>query len=191
MKMTRMSHFFATMLLGVALNAQTTGGELGEHDKAFVKEAAMGGLMEVQLGQTAKQKAQAADVKQFGTRMATDHGKANAELKQLARRKGETLPTTLEGKQKSMVEDLGKVSGTDFDKQYIEEMVKDHAADVGKFKQMSMNASDAELKAWAAKTLPVLEQHLKSVKGIATKLNLDVNKLESEGQQEAEQAMTH
>lgn len=149
---------------------------LGGADKKFFKEAASGGMMEVQLGQLAKDKAQSQEVKDFGGRMVADHGKANDELKQLAQQKKWTMPTKLEHKHKSMIDKVQKTSGPDFDKKYMEGMVKDHVKDIEDFRKATEKVKDPELKAWAQKTLPVLEQHLQSAKGIAGKLGVDVEK---------------
>lgn len=146
---------------------------LGGEDKKFFKEAASGGMMEVQLGQLASDKAQSQDVKNFGSRMVTDHGKANDELKQLAQQKKWTLPKKLEPKHKSMVEKMQKVSGSEFDKQYMKGMVMDHAKDVEDFRKAAQKVKDPELKAWAEKTLPVLEQHHQMAKETARKVGVD------------------
>lgn len=154
-------------------------------DKKFFNEAAGGGVMEVQLGQIAQQKAQSQEVKDFGTRMVNDHGEANEELKQLARQKNQKLPGRLESKQMKLVDKLSKLSGADFDKEYMEVMVKDHARDVSDFRNVGTKAKDPDLNAWAGKTLAVLEDHLKQARNVAQKLGVDVNKAEQEGTQEA------
>ena len=110
---------------------------------------------------TAKEKASNADVKQFGERMVTDHGKANDELKQWAQEKNVTLPTELDARHKATRDRLSKLSGDTFDKAYMREMVSDHQKDVAAFKKESSAAHDSDLKAWAGKTLPTLEEHLK------------------------------
>ena len=51
--------------------------------------------------------------------------------------------------------------GAEFDRAYMHEMVEDHDTDVKKFRQEAEHANDADLKAFAQKTLPVLEQHQK------------------------------
>lgn len=122
--------------------------------------------MEVELGQLAQQKAQAVSVKDFGTRMVTDHSKANDELKALAAQKNLQYPTELEHKQRSMVDKLAKLSGSDFDKKYMKMMVKDHTKDVKEFHKAVKKVKDADLNAWAAKTLPTLEQHLQQAKDV-------------------------
>ena len=136
-------------------------GAVSAADRAFVKEAAIGGMAEVDFGNLAKEKASNADVKQFGDRMVTDHGKANDELKQWAQQKNVTLPTELDAKHKATHDRLSKLSGDTFDKAYMREMVSDHQKDVAAFKKQASAAHDSDLKAWASKTLPTLEEHLK------------------------------
>jgi len=133
----------------------------GKSDSTFVQQAAMDGLAEVQLGQTAAQNATQPEVKQFGQRMAADHGKANDELKALASQKGMTLPTELDAKHKAHVEQMSKMTGAAFDKAYMQHMVSDHQQAVALFQKESKGGADADVKAWAAKTLPTLQEHLK------------------------------
>jgi len=126
----------------------------------FVREAAIGGMAEVALGQLASGKASSADVKQFAERMVADHGKANTELKSLAEKRGLTVPTEVDAKHKQTMDKLSKLSGPAFDRAYMDEMRKDHKKDVNEFKQQSMKGSDPEIKAWAATTLPTLQEHM-------------------------------
>jgi putative membrane protein len=129
-------------------------------DHAFVMEAAMGGMAEVELGQLAKDKAQSEPVKTFADRMVTDHGKANDELKTLAQQKNITLPTDSGAKHKATKDRLSKLSGAAFDKAYMQEMLTDHRKDVSEFQKESRTGKDPDVKAWAAKALPTLEEHL-------------------------------
>src|SRR5437667_5933418 len=100
-------------------------GQLSARDYRFVREAARGGMEEVQMGQLAQQKGTSQTVKDFGQRMVTDHNKANDELKQIASQKGATLPATLTRRENSALDDLQKLSGKDFDKKHAAQMVKD------------------------------------------------------------------
>jgi putative membrane protein len=124
-----------------------------------MEEAAVGGMAEVEMGKLAQQKAANDQVKQFGSRMATDHSKANDELKSLAASKGVTLPASVDKKHQKDMDELSK--SKKFDHEYMEMMVKDHKKDVADFRKHSTGAKDADLRAWAAKTLPTLEEHLK------------------------------
>jgi putative membrane protein len=155
-----------------ASKVQGTSGTLTAADKAFVKEAAIGGMAEVELGNLVKDKATNDDVKQFGDRMVTDHSKANDELKAWARQNNVTLPTQLDPTHKALINRLSKLSGAAFDKAYMRDMVKDHTEDVAKFRKESKTAANPDLKAWAAKTLPTLEDHLKEAKDTASKVGV-------------------
>jgi putative membrane protein len=126
--------------------------------------------MEVELGKLAEQKASNDAVKQFGQRMATDHAKAGQELAQLATGKGIELPKQPDRKSQAEKDRLSKASGSTFDREYVKMMVKDHEKDVAAFKRASKDAKDPDVKAWAAKTLPTLEDHLKSIKQIASQV---------------------
>jgi putative membrane protein len=118
-------------------------------------------MAEVELGKLAGDKAQSEQVKQFGHRMAQDHAKANDELKSLAQQKNIMLPSTLDAKDKATVDRLSKLSGAAFDRAYMQDMLQDHRKDVNEFRKESQSGKDPEVKAWAAKTLPTLEEHLR------------------------------
>jgi putative membrane protein len=157
-------------------SATTTGEGAGtltvmsNEDKEFVVKAGMGGLAEVQMGNLALQKASSADVKAFAQRMVTDHSKANAELAQFATTKGLALPTELADEHKAGYDHLNGLSGAEFDKAYMQHMVSDHEKDVAEFDKASTSATDADLKAWAGKTLPTLKAHLEQAKTTARKV---------------------
>lgn len=148
----------------------TTASSLSAEDKEFMTKAAIGGMAEVAGGQMASSKATDAGVKAFGSRMVTDHGKANDELKTLAAQKGMALPTDVDAEHKDMADKMSKKSGKDFDKAYMDDMVKDHEKVVAAFQKASQNAADPDLKAWATKTLPTLQDHLKMAKETQSKL---------------------
>ncbi len=133
----------------------------GSADVNFIMDAAKGGMAEVQLGQLAADKGSSDEVKKFGQRMVTDHSKAGDELKALAQSKSITLPTTLDAKDKAVHDRLAKLSGAAFDRAYMQHMLTDHRKDVSEFKKESSSGKDSDVKAWAAKTLPTLEDHLK------------------------------
>jgi len=136
----------------------------------FANEAAQGGLAEVQLGRLALEKAADPSVREFGRRMVSDHSKAGTELKALAAKKGMQLPADMNSDQKSEMDKLAKLSGPDFDKEYMSAMVKDHEDDVKAFETQSKNGNDAEVKAFAAKTLPTLQEHLQMARDAAQKV---------------------
>jgi putative membrane protein len=126
-------------------------------DRGFVMNAAKGGMGEVALGQLAQQKASGDAVKQFASHMVDDHGKANDELKQLADSKGIMLPAAPPADPKA--QRLQTLSGAAFDRAYMTMMVADHKKTIALF-QKGAQARDADIKAFATKTLPTLKSHL-------------------------------
>lgn len=133
-------------------------------DRTFVDHAAQGGMAEVALGKLAVVRAGNAQVKSFGQRMIDDHGKANEELKALLQSKGVQLPAESDRSHDRDANRLGKLEGADFDREYMKHMVSDHEKDVKDFEKASRDARDADVKAWAAKTLPTLQQHLEQAR---------------------------
>src|SRR5437016_2997677 len=141
-----------------AKGAAKAGSKLSAADKTFMMNAAKGGMMEVEWGKLAAQNGQNADVKKFGSRMVTDHSKANSELMALAKEEGVALPGAKSpGKWKS-------------DKDYMDMMVKDHQADLAEFQREAQGGTDPDLKAFAAKYSKVVQQHLDLAKQTQSKL---------------------
>jgi putative membrane protein len=149
-----------------ATGEQAGMGNLTSQDRNFVMEAAMGGMMEVELGRIAAQQGMSDAVKQFGQRMVDDHSKANQELMTLASSKGITLPTTLGEKHRAHVTKLSGMTGANFDREYVKMMVSDHRKDVNEFEKQSTRGTDADLKAFATKTLPTLQEHLQMAEAL-------------------------
>lgn len=136
-------------------------------DTHFVKKAAEGGMAEVEFGKLAEQKASNDQVKKFGERMVTDHSKANDELKDVAQKENIQLPDKLDAKDQATKDRLEKLSGEQFDRAYMSDMVKDHKADVAEFARESQDSKDPAVKNFARQTLPTLRQHLKEAEKLA------------------------
>jgi putative membrane protein len=136
----------------------------------FLQQAAQGGMAEVELGKLAAEKAQNAEVKRFGAMMAADHGRANAEMSGLAAKKEMPMPTTVSAAHQATAAQLRGLSGAEFDRAYVNAMVAAHEKDVAMFREQSATNADPDVKAFAARTLPVLEKHLEAVKALQAKL---------------------
>jgi putative membrane protein len=141
-------------------------------DTKFATAAAMGGMEEVEMGRLAAQKGASDEVRQFGQRMVDDHSKANQELMQIASSKGMTLPTALDPKHQADMQKMSALSGEAFDKEYVKMMVKDHKKDVGEFQKESTRGTDADIKGFATRTLPTLQEHLQMIQRIDDKMKL-------------------
>ncbi|HVF42582.1 MAG TPA: DUF4142 domain-containing protein [Pyrinomonadaceae bacterium] len=141
-------------------------------DVKFAMAAAMGGVEEVEMGRLAAEKGASDEVRQFGRRMVEDHSKANQELMQIASSKGMTLPAALDQKHRADVQKISALSGEAFDKAYVRMMVKDHKKDVGEFQKESARGADPDIKGFATRTLPTLQEHLRMIQRIDDKMKL-------------------
>ncbi|PTY06673.1 DUF305 domain-containing protein [Opitutaceae bacterium EW11] len=149
-------------------NTMSGADKLSRGDRHFVEKAAMGGEKEVRLARLASERATDPRVRSFAETLIKDHEQANSELTSLASSKGITLAN--EDKEDRHYKRLSDKSGTDFDKDYVSHMVKDHEEDVEMFEKESRKAEDAQLAAFASKTLPVLQKHLQMAKDLETSL---------------------
>jgi putative membrane protein len=152
-----------------AMNSNSTSGSgsVSASDEKFVREAAEGGMAEIALGELATEKASSDEVKKFGQRMVDDHSRAADELKEIASSKGIRVPDRLSAKDRMTKYRLSKLSGEQFDRAYMSDMVKDHTQDVADFKLESSSGTDPDVKHFAATTLPTLQDHLRQAKEIA------------------------
>jgi len=142
------------------------GAHLAKEDAQFALKAASGGLAEIALGKLAQQKGENIRVKNFGMMMVTDHTKANNKLMVLAKSKNISLPASPAAADQKVIDELSKKSGKDFDEAYVNDMINDHKSDIKEFVYASKNCSDPDLKSFAAKTLPVLKNHLDAINTI-------------------------
>ena len=156
---------------GAAASGATTssakvasGSSLPRSERRFIEKAAQGGNQEVEMSKLAMDKAQNAQVKAFAKRLVDDHTAANAALMKIATAKGVSPPATVDGGHQRKMDRMAKKSGADFDREYMDDMVDHHQKDVRDFRSMAKSAKDPDLKAFAAKTLPTLEEHLQMAK---------------------------
>ena len=133
-------------------------------DSSFAREAAEGGMFEVELGRVAVKNASNEKAKEFGKRMIDDHIKAGDQLKQIAARDSISLPSGLDSKHQVLLDRFSKMTGTTFDRAYARDMVKDHPSDVAAFQKEADTGSNPDLKSFAGSTLPTLQDHLRMAK---------------------------
>jgi putative membrane protein len=151
---------------------KNSSSNLARADQNFVKEAAAGGMMEVELGKIAADKATNDKVKAFGRQMQEDHGKAGEELKALASSKGVQIPMALEGKHKRTVDRLSKLSGPEFDRQYMRTMIEDHKEDLKPFQREAEKGKDPDIKQFATKYVPMIKNHLEMAQATGEQLKV-------------------
>jgi putative membrane protein len=154
---------------------ETTPGTAGTAgtaniDRDFVENQLADGQAEIVLGQLAAQRASNTDVRQFGEMMVRDHQEAAEELKQIASKHNIELSTSLDDDHNDLRERLSKLSGAEFDREYIKAMVEDHEEAVNDTRDKAERGDNSEIKQWAAKTLPVLEKHRERAKQLQEQL---------------------
>jgi len=154
-------------LLSVALNAYT---DTARNQYSFVTSVGQAGMAEMALANLALAKSQNEDVKQFAQMMITDHSKAGEELKTLAARKKYDFPADMNESQKAIADSLSNMAGAAFDREYIKAAIADHSAAVDLFTSEARSGRDADVKAWAALTLPVIKTHLQKAEGLDAKV---------------------
>ena len=160
------------MMASKDTTTKAAGGvmKVDKDDADFAVKAANGGMAEVAMGKMAQQKGVSQEVKDFGAKMVTDHTKANDKMMALAKQKNITLPSAVSNDEQKKMDDMSKKTGKDFDKAYVKEMVDDHDKDVKDFEKEAKDGKDADVKAFAAATLPVLKMHQTMIKAIDKKM---------------------
>lgn len=158
----------ALVLLAAGLLAGRSGAQtnLSTADQTFILSAAQGGMTEVKLGELAAQKGTREEVKAFGQMMIKDHTAINDDLTALAAKKAVMVPATLDAEHQATVDKMTTLSAEDFDEAYLAAMIKGHKSTAKAFKAEAAATSDADIKAFLDKSLPVVQSHLKRLKAM-------------------------
>jgi putative membrane protein len=191
--MKRMIQFSAALVMAVAVTACAgedaretetpatgTGGAVTgttgtfDGDMDFVEERLEMGNAEVELGRLAQERATHPDVKAFAQELVRDHQAAGEELRRIATTANPNFPATIDDEAREELtelrEEMAKLTGRDFDRRYIDEMIDDHQDAVDDLEDKAENASHSEVRAWAAKTLPTVRQHLERARALKESL---------------------
>lgn len=155
-----------------AQDADTLSANLEDNEKTFAVAAAVGGMMEVEAATVAIQQTKNPEIKAFASKMLNDHRKANSELSAIALKKQLAIPKVLPEEHAIHITDLKKLSGRQFDIQYMTMMIGDHAKTVKLFSEGAA-LPDADLKGFASATLPVISAHYADAVKIGKTLNLN------------------
>ena len=160
----------ALALVGVTMptHAETLSEKTGVNSvlgmapttKDFVTEAAISDMFEIESSKLAEART-TGPTKTFAEKMITDHTKTTSELKPLAMKAHIDPPTALDDSHKKMLDKLDGLKGDDFAKQYHSDQDTGHKEAVSLFERYSKGGENAEIKAWAGTTLPLLQGHLK------------------------------
>lgn len=128
----------------------------------FVTNVAISDLFEMQSSKLAEERGDD-KTKAFAKKMTTDHEQTSEQLKKMVTEgkvKAE-MPTALDSTHQSKIDKLKGLNGDDFNKQYHSDQISAHKTAVDLFQRYGEGGENADLKAWAAKTRPHLEEHLK------------------------------
>ena len=168
-------------MAGHAMHHDTAAAESSDTMKngtavnKFLEQAAVGGMVEVEMGKIGQQKATMQGINQFAAVIEKDHAQANAELKTLAASKGFELPAELPASKKEHLADLNNSKGKDFDNYYVNMMVEDHITDIALF-EGATKSPDTAVAAFASKVLPVLQKHYKMAREFSMKFDQNKDK---------------
>ena len=143
---------------------------ISKSDADFLVEAASGGNMEINLGHLAENKSTSEQVRAFGSMMIKDHEEGGEKLKRLAIAKNIILPDSISAAQQKQKDKLLKEPNGDFDRAYINLMVDDHRKDIREFQKAAKDATDSEVKAFAADQLVMFYKHLDSAEKILKRM---------------------
>lgn len=156
----------------VSLGAVVLAGCSSEDKKSdeFLQKSAHGAAMEVELGKLVAARATRDDARRFAQTMVQDHTREMDELRQLAAKKNMTLDFTPDKEKRKKIEEIRQKSGSSLDTDYVEWMVKDHTEDVDSVKKQAESGTDVDVKAFAAKSLPMMQHHLEMVRQIKNAL---------------------
>lgn len=161
-------HAMVGMLIASCVACSTmalAATSLSGSDLAFVEKVSQGGMFEVVASNVAVQKAQAQDVKDQANTEVHDHELVGQKLRSIASANGVDLPTQLNADFQKRVDHLSGLSGAAFDEAYLQEMDKIHALDGAAFAQEEKTGQNADLKAFGAETVRIVERHIGALHG--------------------------
>jgi putative membrane protein len=162
--MKRVMTCAALVAIGVYLSlpgmAIAKDSQVSITEQIFTMMAAGGGLEEVHLGKLAADQAASPEVKQLAQRLVEDHTKANQELLTIAEKKDIAVQKELDDMHEDVVELFSKLEGAAFDREYVRYQVMHHEIETAAFAVQAKEGEDPDLKAFAAKHLPILQGHL-------------------------------
>jgi putative membrane protein len=155
---------------GTPRQPDTMGMSGREED--FIKDVAQATQIEIESSKLAATKASNPEVKAFAEKLVKEHTEASAELMALVHSKNAMWSADDPGMKakKQKHESLQKLTGAEFDKEYLEDMINDHEAAMVLFGKQSQSGKDAAIKAFADKTLPTLRDHLKMARDLRAKI---------------------
>src|ERR1700749_872889 len=170
--MKRATYLMCCLAIGSAATmfTFTAKAQATDDDKKFLTDASQGSYDEIQLGKLGQEKATNPDVKGFGRRMVTDHTRLNQQMKPYADQWGIAAPTGLSPDAQKEYDKLSGMSGADFDKEYMSDMVSDHSKDLDAFTKEVKDTKDVKFRTTVEQGKSVVAAHKNMAYDLKTKL---------------------
>jgi len=162
--------FVLLCVIAFVRNVHAQDAKMAKQDMQALSRLAQSDMAEIAAGKVAAQKGSSEDVKKFGQHMVDDHTMMLNEGKKIAESKGVKPPAGPDKKHQAALKKLEGLSGASFDKQYMDQMVKDHQEALKLAQKTAKGAKDSELKAHAEKGAPHIQEHLDEAKKIQASL---------------------
>jgi putative membrane protein len=156
-----------------AATGVATGATGAVNTEAFVRDAAIGDMYEIESSKLALQRSKNADIKKSAQMIIDDHTKSSAELKAIAAANNLTLPTEMDERRKGFIDNLKGASDADFDDRYLDQQTAAHHEALAAYNGYKQAGDNEALKAFANKTAPALERHAQMVTKLDRSTNAD------------------
>ncbi len=162
----------ATVLFGVGANVARADEKFAPQDKMFMTMVSQGNNAEIMTSRLALKKSRDKRVRTIATMLVKEHGEAEANLKQLAKAYKRTVPSGTDAAHMAMYRKLQGMSGASFDKAYLSGQVKDHYATIALFKKEMEQGNQTQVRSYAAKWLPGIENHTQMITATASNVGI-------------------
>jgi putative membrane protein len=171
--MNRTTKLLCTAALGCAALTLTTSAraEVTDQDKQFLTTASQANLNEIKLSELAEQKASSPEVKAYAHKMVADHNTLGMKMKPFADAWAIPAPSSLDADHQAEYDKLNGLSGSDFDKEYIAAMDKDHHLALDLFTAEASSTTDAKFKAAVLQGKSVVSAHTHMADSMAAKMS--------------------
>jgi putative membrane protein len=156
----------AGLALALCFTVATAWSQGAGGDKTFITKAIQGNLAEVDMGKLAQKQGGSQGVRDYGMTLQQDHSAALQKAKAAAKAAGVTPPSAPSSQQKADYDHLAKMSGPQFDRAFLEHMVKDHKKDISEYEKAAKNKD--QIGSYASEALPTLRKHLQTAESLAS-----------------------
>ncbi len=153
-------------MVALALAAMPLRAQAPAADR-FIAEASVSNMFAIEAGTLALQKSSSAEIKKFAHQSVNDRTTLGTGLRQiLAKRSGISAPEMLDERRRAVVRELSDLQGAEFDRAYVLAQQKANEETEALFTAYAQNGADEELKSFASKALPTLQDYSRQTKSL-------------------------